>query len=247
MNLSEILNLKRNSLVSIVGSGGKTTLMYLLANELKSNNKVLVSTTTKIYVPKKEEVDFIATGKAEYNHIKELNYNGIYAYGTCINDENKLIGISKEDLKICINDFSYILVEADGSKKKSIKGWNETEPVIYDKTDVTIGIMSFESLGTIINDENVHRVAEFNKLTDSYLGETIGIKHFIRVIFGENGLFKNSKGEKVLFLNRIEEGVDTDILKDLLDEIKKNNNKYKLLDKIIFGSLKNELYRYIEF
>ena len=56
MSLKEIIDIKNNYIISIVGCGGKTTLMYLLANELKTDNKVLVSTTTKIFSPTKDEV-----------------------------------------------------------------------------------------------------------------------------------------------------------------------------------------------
>lgn len=246
MNLSEILKLKKKSLVSIAGSGGKTTLMYLLANELKLDNRVLLSTTTKIYAPKGNESDFLAIGSDEYNYIKNLKYNGIYVYGASKNDEGKLIGINKEDIEKCISDFDYTIVESDGSKKRPIKGWNEGEPVIYDKTNVTIGVMSFESLGKIIDEKNVHRISEFNKLTGGSTGEIITINYFIRIIFGENGLFKNSKGERILFLNKVEEGVDLTNLESLLNKIIESNNEHTLLNKIIFGSLKNNSFKYIE-
>ena len=48
--------------VSIVGAGGKTTLMFSLARLLGSKNKVLVTTTTTIYVPNPCQYDFIAIG-----------------------------------------------------------------------------------------------------------------------------------------------------------------------------------------
>lgn len=95
MNLKEIIGIKNNSIISIVGCGGKTTLMYSLANELKTYNKVLVSTTTKIFSPTKDEVDYLAIGEKEYNSMKVNMKNGVYAYGKSISKENKLIGIEK--------------------------------------------------------------------------------------------------------------------------------------------------------
>lgn len=244
MNLKEIIGIKNNSIISIVGCGGKTTLMYSLANELKTYNKVLVSTTTKIFSPTKDEVDYLAIGEKEYNSMKVNMKNGVYAYGKSISKENKLIGIEKEFIKTLTEDFEYILLESDGSKRKPIKGWNDTEPVICKETNLTIGVMTVESLGLEINDYNVHRVCEFNSLTNSFPGEIININHFLKVIFNNDGLFKYSKGKRILFLNKMEK-IDENNLKLLIKEIIKRNEKDKLLDKIIYGSLKNKIYNKI--
>ena len=48
--ISDILNIKRG-LTSIIGSGGKTSLMYDLAEELSAESRVIVCTTAKIYAP----------------------------------------------------------------------------------------------------------------------------------------------------------------------------------------------------
>lgn len=241
MNLIEFIDMKDYSIISIVGSGGKTTLMYLLANELKAENRVLISTTTKIFVPTKEEVDFLAIGEEEYSSIKINKKNGIYAYGKSVNKDNKLIGIEKEKIKTLTSDFRYILIEADGSNRKPIKGWNNTEPVICEETNLTIGVMSLEVLGLEINDDNVHRRFEFNNITNSSLGENIKVKHLIEVIFNKSGLFKYSKGKRILFLNK-EEMIDENNLNLIIDEIVRRNERDKLLDKIIYGSLKNKTY-----
>ena len=44
-------NIKKSDVVTITGAGGKTSLMFALANELSTLGKVLVTSTTKIYVP----------------------------------------------------------------------------------------------------------------------------------------------------------------------------------------------------
>lgn len=65
-------------MISIVGSGGKSTLMYTLAEELRRDNKILVTTTTKIFVPKKNQFDFFAIGNENFNKLKYGNCKGIY-------------------------------------------------------------------------------------------------------------------------------------------------------------------------
>lgn len=244
MLLNKILGIKKGDIVSIVGSGGKTTLMYLLAKELSECAKVLTTTTTKIYLPTKKKVDFIAVGEENFNNVRNNSSYGIYSYGKYINEENKLIGIEKEKIKNYINNFDYIIIESDGSKRKPIKGWNDKEPVIYDETSITIGIISLESFEMIINDENVHRVDKFIELTKSSLGKKININHFTKVIFNGNGLFRGSKGGRILFLNKLEK-INEENLNLLIDEISKINNECKLLNKIVVGSLKNRKYEVI--
>ena len=49
MRLSDYIGLEEKDVISFVGAGGKTTMMFKLAEELGRNSKVLVTTTTKIY------------------------------------------------------------------------------------------------------------------------------------------------------------------------------------------------------
>ena len=55
-NLEEILCLEPRGVMSFVGGGGKTSLMFLLARQLvRSGMRVLTTTTTKIFVPTAEQ------------------------------------------------------------------------------------------------------------------------------------------------------------------------------------------------
>lgn len=236
MNLIKLLNLKKNTIVSIVGAGGKTSLMFSLADELRAENKILVSTSTKIYNPEKEQYDFLALSDDEfkkYNHSKE---KGTYIYADNINPENKLEALRCEELNKHASYFDYVLIEADGSKRKSLKGWRENEPVIISRTDMTIGVLSLELIGAEINADNIHRVDKFMEITDSNEGDIIGIKHIISLIFHKNGLFKDSVGEKVLFINKLDNQDALLLAEKVIKEINRKNANY--ISKIIIGSLK---------
>ncbi len=239
MLMYELLELKDKDIVSIVGAGGKTTLMFLLANEIKDYNKVLVTTTTKIYKPSEKEVKYLVLKEDGTEYIKNNTNKGIYVYGSFINEENKLLGIEPEELDDLKESFNCILIEADGSKKKSLKAWNEHEPVIYNRTTKTIGVLSLKAFGMEINNENIHRFKEFIDLTKCEVNEKVNLDILIKIIFSENGLFKNSKGEKILFINRADLVTD-DILEILIKKIIYKNNKVRLLSKIIYGSLKEK-------
>lgn len=243
MELKNLLDLNKSDVISIVGAGGKSTFMYSLAEELRDKSRVLVTTTTKIYMPEKEDYDFIVIGEDNINKCNK--YNGIYLYGKCVNKENKIIGLSEENIEGKLSYFDYILIEADGSKRKPIKGWNDTEPVVIDKTQKTIGIISIEVIGKEINDDNVHRLEKFMDITNSKKYELINIEYLTSLIYHHKGLFKDSRGEKVLFINKVEGAKEISLTHELLDCILKKNKNY--IDKIIIGSLKNKEYKLIKF
>ncbi len=243
MELYNLLDLKRGDLISIVGAGGKTSLMFTLAEELRKEYKLLVTTTTKIFIPNEKQYDFMAIEFNNYRGIGRSNEKGIYVYGSSINDEGKIVGICTEVLDTESSYFDYTLVEADGSKGKPIKGWNKTEPVISSKTTKTIGVLSIESIGKKINEENVHRVSEFLNITNAVENETISVENIVSIIFNSNGLFKSSNGEKILFINKVEGNKQIILVDELMQYIELNNKKDKLIDKIIYGSLMNREYK----
>lgn len=245
MLISNILNLKRGSVISIVGAGGKTSLMFNLSEELRNNNKVLLTTTTKIYNPNKIYYDFMCIGEKNcyiYDHIKQ---NGVYVYGKCINNDNKLIGFSKNFLVEKFKYFDYSLIEADGSKRKPIKGWKDGEPVICKNTTKTIGLLDISCINKIINDFNVHRVSYFLKITNGKLGEKISIPMISSLIAHPLGLFKDSLGERILFINKVESQHDIFLSYELIKHILTISNSF--IDKIVIGSLKEKNYNLISF
>lgn len=243
MNLKDLLNLKKGDVISIVGAGGKTTFMYSLAEELRGENKVLVTTTTKIYMPNKKYYDFITINESNFNKYNYKKTNGIYLYGSFLNEENKIIGLDTELLEAQLPYFDYVLVEADGSKRKSIKGWKDDEPVIIKNTHKTIGILSIDALGKKVNIENVHRLYEFKSITNSKENEIVTEKHLTSLVFHNKGLFKDARGEKILFINKIDTDNELILAQKLVNSILENNDNY--IDKILIGSLKNKQYQLV--
>lgn len=186
--------------VSIVGAGGKTTLMFSLARLLGSKSKVLVTTTTKIYVPNPGQYDFMAIGSSNFDKYNRMPANGIYIYGNAVSDENKILGLPTEDVDSLALLFDYVLVESDGARGKLIKGWGGNEPVICSSTTHTVGVLNLNALGLTADEENVHRLDEFLKITGAQRHEKMNIEHLASLVFHKDGLFKYSRGEKILYL-----------------------------------------------
>lgn len=234
MNLSNSIGLKHGDVISIVGAGGKTTLMFQLAKEIKNNNaNVLATTTTKIYLPSREEAEIICIGEDSFSEC-QIDKAKIYVYGLGVNLENKIIGLREEHLDRLVPCFDYTVIEADGSKCKPLKGWNLYEPVVYKGTTKTIGVLDIQTLGMEISDSNIHRMEEFSRLTHGQAGEKITIDHLLKIIVHPMGLFKNHKGEKILFVNKADNSYHRNNAIKLLNEMRKSNKGF--LDRIVIGS-----------
>lgn len=232
-NLSSVFNIKKGDIVSIVGSGGKTTLMFKLAHELKDKYRVLVTTSTKIYMPS-EEYDIYTNIESFINN---KGKNDITIIAKDINrDNNKLIGINNDDLDILKAYFDIILIEADGSKGLPLKGWKEHEPVILNNSNKTIGILPADLVNKKIIPNLVYNLDEFNKLTEnSNLFDFDAIK---KICTNKNGLFKDSKGTSYLFLNRADADENIKTTMELAAYLQEYEHNFI----ICCGSLKNEEY-----
>lgn len=234
------ISVNMNELISIVGGGGKTTTMFHLARRLKHlNKKVLVTTTTAIYVPKADDYDNLVILDENIVHSRYLD-NTITVMGSRISSENKLLGVSKEYIDDLFKTslFDYILVEADGSKGRPIKAPASHEPVIPSCTTKTIGVIGMDSLDKKANEDYVHRPELFVNVTESHVGDIIDEEVISRLIISENGLFKGvpSTSKKYLFLNKAESEKDMQSayrIKKLIYE-----SGYKI-DGFIAGSMKN--------
>ncbi|MCL2699647.1 MAG: selenium cofactor biosynthesis protein YqeC [Defluviitaleaceae bacterium] len=178
MKISEKLGLRTGDVVSVVGAGGKTTLIFRLARELAElGSKVLVATTTRMYFPESTPcgVCFLS-GEPDENG-KATPHAGLG--------------------KAC-GRFDYTLIEADGAKGKPLKGWADYEPVIIPETTKTVGVLNLGPLerGERAAPENIHRPDEYARLTGSKPGDIITIGHMRAVV--SDGMFKNAAGEKIL-------------------------------------------------
>lgn len=161
---------KRPRIISVVGAGGKTTLIYRLAEELKIKGlRVLITTTTKMYVPKRRFISWESGSGEEGDKGKQenakrmeekirgkLHEEGIVVVGRILNGEEKFTGISEKVRSILPSLCDVLLVEADGSRQKPVKVPAEHEPVLFPASDLVIGVLGMNSVGQHIL-EAAHR------------------------------------------------------------------------------------------
>ncbi len=235
--LHEVLGLKKNDTVMVTGAGGKTSFCLALCEELKEHNRIIFTTTTKIFFPEVRKNYKIYTGN-DFLH-RNLTENGAYITGKEENEQGKLLPFSLDEIDSFKEKADYLIIEGDGSRMRPLKGWNKTEPVFVKRTDKTVGVITIRSLGLEINDENIHRLELFLKISGAKDGEYVTKQHLANVINAENGLFKGAEGEKVLLINQADTEKE---FSDALELAELLERKGLLPDKIIISSLKEKKY-----
>jgi probable selenium-dependent hydroxylase accessory protein YqeC len=201
----------QHELICLVGAGGKTTIMFALAQELKSRGKsVLVTTTTNIFYPSTGECDeVIIDASADTNILKHAQPGRITGFGREIVNERKLSGIDRE----CITKlhegkrFDCILVECDGARHKPIKAPAEYEPVVPDNITRAIGVIGLDAVGNPVTDEYVHRLEQFCAVVQRRPGEMIDVEAVVELMVSAQGLFKGVPDgcKKYVVLNKAED------------------------------------------
>ena len=236
--LYEVLNidLSKKEIISFVGGGGKTTTMFSLAQELKAlGKKVLITTTTNIFVPSEDSFDNLFLKNLP---LEKISKGTITIFGEEIVDE-KIKGPKLEILDKIIERslFDYVLIEADGARRKPIKAPALHEPVISNSTTKTIGLIGLDALGKNIAGIS-HRPELLMELLDKKFSHKIGAGDIINLVLHKDGLFKASKGENILILNKaIDEGL---IEEGLL--IREGLRKYTFINVVVADVLTKSFY-----
>ena len=137
MELRELLEIGPG-LTALIGGGGKTTLMYHLASELRQQGTVLVCTTTRIWPPA-----HLRVCTEEGTLREELRRRGIACAGTPM-EQGKLTAPAIDNWETMAD---FVLVEADGAKRLPLKAHAPHEPVIPPNTRQTIYVVGADGFG----------------------------------------------------------------------------------------------------
>lgn len=141
---------KHRIIISFVGAGGKTSLMYQLAKELAAMGKqVIVTTSTHIRKPSNLPVCVIREASEVKTKINKNNWNqGILVVGRDCG--SKLSGLPPSQISELGNYADVLLIEADGAKGLPLKVPAGHEPVLIPETDLVIASAGLDSIGSAL-------------------------------------------------------------------------------------------------
>ena len=162
--LVEALSVRKGDVVSLVGAGGKTTLLFALATELRRQDlSVVVTCTTRMQVPgtKAAASPMVVTDK-ENNWLTSVKKH-LARYGSVTVIQNrerddKLRGLEPAMLDPLRRLADTVVIEADGARGRSLKAPAEHEPVIPEETTLTVVLVGLDVLGQRLDSDHVHRL-----------------------------------------------------------------------------------------
>jgi probable selenium-dependent hydroxylase accessory protein YqeC len=207
MNLLDIFNLKKGmgEYVSLVGSGGKTTLLFELAHEFcRKGQACVVMTSTHMDYPS-DDLAVTITGKSpdcqESMHFQEGQDSGVALVAALKSGFPVAIGtVEAETGKICMppdtllqmarKEADWILVEADGSKRLPIKAPASHEPVILEPSQKIIAVAGLSALGKPLS-QVCHRYVLASEILGISSDALVTPEMMARLITSEKGQYKN--------------------------------------------------------
>ena len=178
MKLHEALGITPGDVVAFVGAGGKSGAILTVSNDLhQAGMKVLVAPTTKMMLGEADEIGPLVTSedadelreKAE----KALSGSPTVVAGSGMLSKNRVGGLDPgwiDDLAPLVD---VVLVEADGSRRRPIKGTADHEPALPDAATLVVAVANVTALGTPVDEEHVHRPEVFSDLTGVGPGQSI--------------------------------------------------------------------------
>lgn len=211
--LKDLFDLKKQDVVSLVGAGGKTTLLEKLGQTYKKDARVLVTTSTKFRIDK-DQVDYFYNDFEEFEKLEESELkSGLYAIVDGGKNKDRQLAIKEKELKTLVDIFDYSFIEADGCKRFPFKIWKDHEPVIYRSSNITIGTLPIKILGQKVGPDNTYNYEGFR---EKFTGDYITRDLIYELIIRPDSMFKDSHGRKIFYLNQVDTGDDLARAKDLI-------------------------------
>ncbi len=180
MTLTEAFSLGEKEVISLVGAGGKTTLLYALGRELSALRPgTILTTTTKIFEPEPSPA-FRQFLSPELSAVKKwaMEHAGCHQSLLLARErlaEGKLAGLPPGwvDELFALDGVSAIVAEADGAAGRPLKAPRDGEPVIPDSTTLLVPVMGIDGLDRPLAEETVFRSAIASRLLNLPPGSAV--------------------------------------------------------------------------
>lgn len=208
--------------IAVVGCGGKSSLINLLAKENR-HKKVLIMPTTKIAIPCEKSISLCQTAAQCLAH---KPHQGLQCLGVLHKQAQKFTAPPKQLWQGLAKGYNLVLMEADGSRGLPCKGWNCTEPLVPNFATQTVGLITLLGKWRPADENTVHRLLLFCQLSGLAKGQIIGTAALASMVTSPLGMFKNAIGSRVLLINQVESTPALKDAKELASLIKKTSPNF---------------------
>ena len=177
--LVEALTVGRGDVVSLVGAGGKTTVLYALSLELRRMGfNVITTSTTRMQTPLSSDTAPPLVVVADEDNWLTTVKAHVARYGavTVIQErerDDKLRGLEPVMMDPMRSLADCLLIEADGARGRSLKAPAEHEPAVPEETTISVVVVGLDALGKRLEEQNVHRLEIVKQLSWTMRGMEI--------------------------------------------------------------------------
>ena len=247
ITLKDALGIRAGEVISLVGAGGKSTLMFALAQELAAPHRVVVTTTTtKIFTPSPSDAPGLFISH-DYDEIvrfvltEGLTFGHVTIAAQRIAGTDKLKGIEPEWVPRLsqLEPVVCTIVEADGAAGRPLKAPNpEFEPVIPKNTSLLIPVVGIDALGRRLTEEAVFRSEIAARLAGVPMGKIIAADSIALLLTHPSGMIKGcpTRARILPFINKTDLHDALRRAKDLASRILAE--KHPQIDRVVLGQAK---------
>jgi probable selenium-dependent hydroxylase accessory protein YqeC len=183
LKLHMALGISSGDVAAFVGAGGKSGAILAISGELtQAGMKVIVAPTTKMLLSEADKIGPLATSE-EVGELRAKAANALsgasgVVVGSGMLSKNRVGGVDPEWVGELAPLADVVLIEADGSRRRPIKGTADHEPALPDAATLVVAVANVHALGTPVDEEHVHRPEIFSKLTGVEPGQSITPRAF---------------------------------------------------------------------
>lgn len=218
----------KKHVISLVGGGGKSTLLAYLAQCFAARGmRTVVMTTTRMLCP-----EHISDSLED---CRECWARGEYAACGEKTENGKFRAPSEQLLEQLLREADVIIVEADGAHRLACKAPAEHEPVILPESDIVIGVMGLEVIGGKVG-EVCHRPQHVSALLGCGQEHCLTAKDMAEILLSPKGSRKNvEQRDFYAVLNKCDDEKRLEAGLQVLEELGKSGHRQAVLTSFAEG------------
>jgi len=207
----QCLGIRRGDVVSVVGAGGKTTLVYRLAGEAcAAGLRVLVTTTTHMGTLPEATTGPLLVEEEGCGTAAVVAALAEAGRATLLGRRlrpDKLEGVAPGRVDELCASADLTLVEADGARGRSLKVPASHEPVLPRLTSLVVVVAALDVLGEPLTEERIHRLELVSAASGTTVGEAVDEDTIVSCLRYARGYPSRLRSgtRAAVFLNKVED------------------------------------------
>jgi molybdenum cofactor cytidylyltransferase len=220
-------------LVAIVGGGGKSSLMFALAERLPGRG--VMTTTTRIFAEQMSLAAEVCTlDDANWRARLDSVESALLVVGHV--EGERAMGVPPElpAEMLAHSRIDWVIVEADGSRMLPVKAPASHEPVVPTGTTLLVPVVGIDALSKPIA-EIAHRPERVCAITGLAEADTLTPAALAMLLTSPEGGLKNapSAGRAAILINKVETAAEVALARETADAIFREPS----VERVVVGAL----------